>query len=163
MLFGLRIYFLSLFEKKMSNSKQLPPDVEPEEPRNREPGAPAVKGTSRRRSFKNLRREMVDEELSSPAVQRMLIDDIERLEDECEELRVCQQKFHDSDKRCGVLEEKFRSKISLEIMHVTCFLISGSVIGYAASNWTSQPVATLALILGGILAIAGVVAKMIKP
>ena len=35
-----------------------------------------------RRAFSKLRRELTDEELSSPAVQRLLLDDIERLEKE---------------------------------------------------------------------------------
>lgn len=140
------------------------PDVEPED--TLVTGAPIVasKGNSGRKSFSNLRRELSDEELTSAAVQRMLLDELERLDSECEDLRVIRDKYYASDKRVGVLEERFKSKISLEIMHVTCFLLSGSALGYAASNWGSQPtVSMLALIFGGVLAVAGVVAKVVKP
>ncbi|WP_175127813.1 hypothetical protein [Achromobacter piechaudii] len=140
-------------------------DVEPEEPSARETAVPVSKGTSGRKSFSNLRRELSDEELSSPAIQRMLLDEIERLDSECGDLRVSRENFHRCDKRVGILEERFRTKVSLEIMHVTCFLLSGSAFGYAASNWTSPPtiVSVLALIFGGVLAIAGIVAKVVKP
>ena len=139
------------------------PDVEPSEL----PEAAAVvtpKGNSGRRSFSNLRRELTDEELASPSVQRMLLDEIERLDGECGALCSIRDKFHISDKRVGVLEERFKSKVSFEIIHVTCFLISGSSLGYAASNWGTQPaVSYCALFVGGVLAIAGIAAKVVKP
>lgn len=140
------------------------PDIEPEDTPTAGAVAVASKGNSGRRSFSNLRRELTDEELTSAAVQRMLLDEIERLDSECDDLRVTRDKFYACDKRVGVLEERFKARISLEIMHVTCFLLSGSALGYAASNWASQPtVSILALIFGGVLAVAGVVAKVVKP
>lgn len=140
------------------------PDIEPEDTPATGSAVVALKGNSGRRSFSNLRRELTDEELTSVAVQRMLLDEIERLDSECDDLRVTRDKFHACDKRVGVLEERFKAKISLEITHVTCFLLSGSALGYAASNWGSQPtVSMLALIFGGVLAVAGVVAKVVKP
>lgn len=139
------------------------PDVEPSEPSETITAA-TPKGNSGRRSFSNLRRELTDEELTSAAVQRMLLDELERLDRECADLCLIRDRFHTCDKRVGILEERFKSKVSLEIMHVTCFLISGSSLGYAASNWGAQPtVSILALIFGGVLAIAGVVAKVVKP
>ena len=146
----------------LGNKQQ--PDIEPEDTPATGAALVAPKGNSGRRSFSNLRRELTDEELTSAAVQRMLLDEIERLDSECDDLRVTRDKFHACDKRVGVLEERFKAKISLEIMHVTCFLLSGSALGYAASNWGSQPtVSMLALIFGGVLAVAGVVAKVVKP
>ncbi|WP_146222854.1 hypothetical protein [Pantoea sp. AG1095] len=140
------------------------PDVEPSENVAALPATNTPKGNSGRRSFSNLRRELTDDELTSASVQRMLLDELERLDSECDNLRLVREKFHSCDKRVGVLEERFKAKVSLEIMHVTCFLLSGSALGYAASNWGAQPtVSILALIFGGVLAIAGVVAKVVKP
>lgn len=147
----------------MSGGTEQQPDVEPSEP-SETVTAVTPKGNSGRRSFLNLRRELTDEELASPAVQRMLLDELERLDQECEDLRLFRDRFHTCDKLAGILEERFKSKVSLEIMHVTCFLISGSSLGYAASNWGAEPtVSILALIFGGVLAVAGVVAKVVKP
>ena len=146
----------------MSAGTEPQPDVEPSDPS--EVIAAAPKGNSGRRSFSNLRRELTDEELTSAAVQRMLLDELERLDRECADLGLIRERYHTCDKKVGVMEERFKTKVSLEIMHVTCFLISGSALGYAASNWVAQPtVSLLALVLGGVLAIAGVVAKVVKP
>lgn len=140
------------------------PDVEPEDAPAAGASAVVPKANSSRRSFSNLRRELTDEELTSAAVQRMLLDEIERLDGECDDLRATREKFHACDKRVGVLEERFKSKISLEIMHVTCFLLAGSALGYAASNWSSQQnLSIVALTVGVILSIAGIAAKVIKP
>ncbi|HDV5085829.1 TPA: hypothetical protein RI355_002545 [Escherichia coli] len=140
------------------------PDTEPEEPVSVGIPTAVPKGNSGRKSFSNLRRELTDEELSSAAVQRMLLDEIERLDGECNDLRVIRDKFHTSDKLVGVLEEKFKTKIALEIMHVTCFLISGSAFGYATSNWSTQPTAAvLALAFGSALTVGGIAAKVVKP
>lgn len=147
----------------MSDGTGQQPDVEPSDS-SAATVTIAPKGNSGRRSFSNLRRELTDEELTSAAVQRMLLDELERLDRECGDLSSVREKFHTCDKRVGVLEERFKAKVSLEIMHVTCFLISGSALGYGTSNWGAQPtVSLLALIFGGVLAIAGVVAKVIKP
>ena len=154
----------TLGDRLMAEGSKQQPDIEPDDAATPGRAAVAPKGNSGRRSFSNLRRELTDDELSTPAVQRMLLDEIERLDGECDDLRSTRDKYHSSDKRVGVLEERFKTKISLEIMHVVCFLLSGSALGYAASNWASQPtVSMLALIFGGVLAIAGVVAKVVRP
>lgn len=147
----------------MSAGAAQQPDVEPSDP-SEATASVTPKGSYGRRSFSNLRRELTDDELTSAAVQRMLLDELDRLDRECADLSIIRDQFHTCDKRVGVLEERFKTKVSLEIMHVTCFLISGSSLGYAASNWAAQPtVSLLALILGGVLAVAGVVAKVVKP
>jgi len=56
-----------------------------------------------RRAFSKLRRELTDEELSSPAVQRLLIDDIERLEKENGKLSDYQDSYYTADKKAAVL------------------------------------------------------------
>jgi len=58
-----------------------------------EPGEDvSVSKSKGRRAFRNLRRELTDDELASAAVQRMLIDDIERLEVDNGELGEYQDK-----------------------------------------------------------------------
>ena len=64
--------------------------AEPERPDQEPAGGgvrPVISAEKGRRSFAKLRRELSDDELSSPAVQRLLIDDIERLEREVAELK----------------------------------------------------------------------------
>lgn len=140
----------------------LEPDIEPQEVI--QSGSQAVpKGTSGRKSFAKLRRELSDDELASPAVQRMLLDEIERLDIERGELTSFRAKFHDADKRAAILEEKFKGKISIEIIHIACTTIGAAALGYAPSIWEKQPTAWMAAIFGIILILAGLAAKAVKP
>jgi hypothetical protein len=138
------------------------PDFEPQEPIGDQPPL-ATKGTSGRKSFAKLRRELSDDELASPAVQRMLIDEIERLDSERIDLSSFRTKYHDSDKRVGVLEEKFKGKIAIEIIHVACITVGAAALGYAPSIWQNQPTAWMAAIFGLVLVLAGLVARAVKP
>jgi hypothetical protein len=144
----------------MSTEQQ--PDQEPLEPGSGQSPI-AAKGTSGRKSFSKLRRELSDEELASPAVQRMLLDEIERLDSALTDLRQFRERFHATDKQLGALQERFKSKISIEILHITCFAMGGAAIGYATSNWSSQPVGSLFLAFGAVLVVAGIIAKAVKP
>ena len=58
----------------------------------------------------NVRRELSEEELSSPAVQRMLLDELDRLETEAGELKEFKEfkdRFYSADKDAAVLESGF--------------------------------------------------------
>jgi hypothetical protein len=142
-------------------NQDVQPDQEPDEPNDAEIGV--KKGTSGRKSFSKLRRELTDEELASPAVQRMLLDEIERLDDALVAHFQYRNKFHACDKQLGMLQEKFKSKISVEIIHAACIAVGGAAVGYGTSNWGVQPAGWLALVFGAVLLIAGVVARAVKP
>ncbi|WP_429124130.1 hypothetical protein [Aeromonas allosaccharophila] len=141
----------------------LEPDIEPQEAA-LEQMQPVAKGNSGRKSFSKLRRELSDDELSSPAVQRMLIDEIERLDADRVELISFRGKFHDSDKKVAVLDEKFKAKISIEIIHIGCITVGAAMLGYAPTIWaTQQSTAIMGIVFGLVLIIAALVAKAVKP
>jgi len=49
-------------------------------------------------------------------VQKLLLEDLERAEAECETLEGYVERYHDADKRAAVLEEKVQAVTALEIM-----------------------------------------------
>ena len=130
------------------------PDIEPEDTGNRSDKTPTKKSGSRR-SLNNLRRELSDDELKSPAVQKLLIDDIERLEREEERARDLSEKYHASDKKSGILEEKLTTARSTEVLHIACITIGGVALGAASNTWILGAI-------GGVLIVAGIIAKAIK-
>jgi hypothetical protein len=136
-------------------------DVEPEEPLGLRPSE-SVKPKSGRRSFSKLPRELSEKELTSPAVQKMLVDEIERLEAECDDFSSYRPKFHDADKRAAVLEEKFKGKISADILQTGCLTVGAAALGYAPSISTEQPSAWMVAIFGVVLLVAGIAAKAVK-
>jgi hypothetical protein len=115
-----------------------------------------------RRAFTNVRRELSDEELSSPAVQRMLIDDIERIEKEKNELSEYQVKFHEADKKSAILEEKVKSSVSQEVIFSVCLTVGSAALGYAPSVWSTQPTGWISIVFGVVLIIGGIASKVVK-
>lgn len=138
-----------------------PPDQEP-------PGAPAVpepqptKSKSQRKAFSSLRRELTDKELSSPAVQRLLLDEIDRLEEDNTELAGYRGRFYEADKKAAILEQRNSIRVAQEIVSLSCITIGGAALGYAPSVWGSQPSGFIALGFGVVLVICGIVAKAVK-
>jgi hypothetical protein len=147
----------------MNDHRTDPPDQEPEEPPSGGQQQEALKPKSGRRSFSKLPRELSEKELASPAVQKMLVDEIERLELECSELSSFRPKFHEADKRVGVLEERFKTRISIEIIHVGCMVTGAAALGFAPSIWANQPTAWMLTMFGLVLVLAGLLAKAVKP
>jgi hypothetical protein len=74
------------------------------------------------RALSRLKRELSDDELSSWGVQKLLLDYLERAGEENAELKPFREKYHQADKRLGVLEEKLKSNTAVEI------LSSGSLV-----------------------------------
>lgn len=52
-----------------------------------------------RQSFKKVRRELTEEELSTTGAQRLILDEIDRLEEENNFLKGIQSKYHEADKK----------------------------------------------------------------
>lgn len=123
-----------------------------------------AKAKARRKALSNLRRELSDQELTSPAVQKLLLDEIDRLEEDNTELVGYRGRFYESDKRAAVLEQKSRVSVAYEIISLSCITVGGAAIGYAPSAWTveQQPSGYMFLVFGIVLVIGGVVAKAVK-
>lgn len=139
-----------------------PPDQEP-------PGAasagepPQAKPRTGRRATSTIRRELSDKDMTNPAVAKLLLDDVERLEQRVDDLTSVQAQFHAADKSAAVLEHKLNASKSEEIVFGVCTTLAGAALGFAPSVW-SQANATGPLILaaGVILLICAVIAKAVK-
>jgi len=114
------------------------------------------------RALSNVKRELSDEELSSPGVQKMLLNELERLWRENEELSGYRNEFHEADKKVSVLEEKLKRNIALEIVSLSCIAIGAAALVYAPVAWDHQPNGWIAVVFGGLATIAGVGAKAVE-
>jgi hypothetical protein len=120
---------------------------------------PASKG---RQSFSKLRRALSDEELASRAVQRMLVDEIERLETVVGDLGEFRKKYHEADRKCAVLEEKNNIAKDHEILYSVCLTLGAAAIGFARTFWGQQPAGYIFITLGLLLIVGGVASKVAK-
>lgn len=126
-------------------------------------GGTPISHSKGRRAFNNLRRELTDEELSSPAVQRLLIDDIERLEKENGKLIDYQDLFYKADKKSAVLDEKLKTNVAQEVVFGVCLTVGAAFLGFTPSLWVlDKSHGWISLALGFVLIIGGVVSKVVK-
>ncbi len=144
----------------MATVPELPDTEPPTSPKEAEPEQP--KGKSKRKAFASLRRELNDKELSSPAVQKLLLDEIDRLEDNNIELCGFRGRFYDADKRAAILEEKSKIRVSNEVVSTACITVGAAALGYAPAVWASQPTGFICIVFGLLLVILGIVAKAVK-
>jgi hypothetical protein len=116
-----------------------------------------------RRALSRLKRELTDEELSSPGVQKLLLDALEQAVEENGELRCFRDKYYESDKQNGVLREKFKTHVAVEALSLGSLSIGAAAIVYAPIAWPHQPDGWVSLGFGIALTIVGVVAKVVRP
>ena len=122
----------------------------------------ATPATGRRQALRDLRRQLTDEELASPGVQKLLLDDLQRADSECDLLSGYVTRFHDADKRAAVLDERLRTQTALEVAFGVGVGLGGAIMGLAPGLWTTPPYGTLAFAVGLLLMLGAIVARVIK-
>jgi hypothetical protein len=139
-----------------------PPDQEP-------PGVtsavepPQIKPRSGRKATASLRRELSDKDMTNPAVAKLLLDDVERLEKQVNELYNVQAQYNDADKRAAVLEQKLNASRSQEIVFASCTTLAGTALGFAPSVWSEHnATGPIALSAAVILLITAFFARAVK-
>ncbi len=115
-----------------------------------------------RKALAQLKRELSDEELATPGVQKMLVEELERVEEENLDLRGFQQKFYEQATQVAVLREKLKSWTCSEIISTACIAVGAAALVYVPEAWKTQPNGWISLIFGALLTIAGIVAKAVR-
>ena len=113
-------------------------------------------------AFRRIPRELTEEDLANPAVLKLLVGNLDRLETEKEEYRIYMERFHEADKKVAVLEEKGKTKLTLEILSGTCLAFGGLAIGQINALWLPSPLTWIVGILGAGLLGGGIYAKKVK-
>lgn len=111
--------------------------------------------------YSKLRRELSDDELSNPAVQKLLISEIDKLEIRVAELEICEKEFYEVDKAKAVLEEKMKTHSSQEILYSFCLSIGSAIMGLSSLVKLNET-GWIFLLVGGLLIIGGILSKFVK-
>lgn len=125
---------------------------------------PTIPPTGKRQAFRDIRRQLTNEDLASPGVQKLLLDELEQAEADCEVLQGYVGRYHEADKSAAVLEEKLKTANVIEIMFGVGVGIGGAVIGLAPLFWTEaeQPKGYIALGVGLLLSLGATIARVVK-
>jgi serine phosphatase RsbU (regulator of sigma subunit) len=114
------------------------------------------------RALSRLKRELTDEELATPGVTKMLLEELERRRDENSELQSFRDRFYNADKELSIANEKLKNNFSGEIISTACLAVGAAALVYAPVVWDEQPSGWIALIFGAVLTLGGIAAKAVR-
>jgi hypothetical protein len=111
--------------------------------------------------YSRIRREISEDDLSSPAVQRILLGEVDKLQSQVNDLEVIETQFHVVDKKSAVLEEKLKAVNSQEVLYSLCLTIGAAVIGLSSMIW-EKGYGWIAITIGSLLLVGGIVSRVMK-
>lgn len=112
-----------------------------------------------RKTFSRIALELSPEELATPGVQKMLVEELGRYQMTISELEQLRSQFHQKDKELAVEKEKSNKNLGVEIISSGCLAAGAAVLGYAPSLTSLPSAGYIALAFGLVLTAIGVVAK----
>ena len=111
--------------------------------------------------YSQIRREISEKDLESPAVQRLLLGEVDRLKYQVEKLEAVERQFHLIDKKCSVQEEKIKALMSQEVLYGFCLTVGAAIMGLSSLVW-EKGAGWSAIFIGLALIIGAVLSKVIK-
>jgi len=142
----------------MDELQKLDRDVSP---RQEETAAtPAPRKT--RQAYSKVRRELNEEELLNPAVHRLLVNELDRMEEEVADHRHFRDDFYKCDKECAVLRGARTQHLAVQIVKDVCFVTGGALAGIGPSLWHSPPYGLVVVLVAFVLIICGIVCRIIE-
>jgi hypothetical protein len=135
------------------------PSEEPKPP----PLDSSVPSSGRRAAFRDVRRQLTDEELKSPVVQKLLLDMLQEADDERESLRSYVSGFHNADKTAAVLQEQLKTHTAIEVFFGVGVGMGGAIIGLAPFLWGAKTeFGVITGIIGLGLIIGATIGRVVK-
>lgn len=122
--------------------------------------------------YSNLKREISEEDLKTPAVQRILLSEVDKLENKVYELENLlneknyefshlKELFHNKDKEKDILDEKFKTSTSQEVLYSFCIAAGSAIIGFSKVVW-DLGYGQIFIVVGLFLIIGGIISKAVK-
>lgn len=147
------------------NEETLPKDVGTSSPNQMTPTIPIS-------PYSNIQRSITEEDLKSPAVQRILLSEVDKLENKnlvlenllnnnVKSLSDLNDKFHAVDKEKSILDEKLKTNKAQEVLYSFCLTSGSIIIGLAKTVWENG-LGGIFLGIGFFLIIGGLITKVIK-
>lgn len=110
-------------------------------------------------AYQKLKRDLTEEEIT-PGALKLMLNDIDRLNDEKLKLEQFRTDFHRADKEKAILEEKVKTKLSKEILYSLTITLGATLIGMTPSIWDlSTKYGIIVLAMGVVLLFGGFISK----
>lgn len=116
-------------------------------------------------AFDKIHRELTDDELKNPIVQKWLISEVDKLHSCENKLSALQKDYHKLDKENAVLKTKSEGSLISEILSCTMFAIGPAMLGLTPSllqNGKMWYMSWIILVLGIVLLLGAIIAKTLN-
>ena len=114
-----------------------------------------------RKTFSRIKIELSDDELASPGVQKMIVEELGRSQETIVTMEGYRERYYKADKELAVEREKNKKILALEIISGGCLAAGAAAFGYAPSLTHLPMAGWIAVAFAVILTVIGVVAKAI--
>lgn len=122
--------------------------------------APLVVPATGRAAFRHLKRELSDEDLNDAGARKLILEMLFTAETDREEYKAYVVKYWELAVRVGVLTERLRSDKTNETLFTVGVGVGGAIVGLAATFWTQQPTGWISLVVGFVLILGSVFARI---
>ena len=114
-------------------------------------------------AFREIRRELTEEDLKHPGVQKLILDRLDAALAQCALLSSFESRYYDRDKRVAVLEEKDKKRLALDIAWTVGVSVGLAFVALAPVVWGAEPtwVGRVFLAVGLILIIGGIAVRVV--
>jgi hypothetical protein len=145
----------------LGTSEQSPPL--PSGRRESTPPESVVPASGKRSAFRDVRRQLTDDELKNSGVQKLLLDMLQESDDERERLTSYVDRFHDADKVAAVLREEVKTHTKIEVFFGVGVGLGGTIIGLSPFFWGIKIEYGIITAFVGFLAMIGsTIGKLVK-
>ena len=117
----------------------------------------------RRNALKDIRRQLTEDELANPGVQKLLIEMLEEADDVRQSLLEFENRFYESDKKAAILSEQLKNNTRIEVFFGVGIGLGCSIIGLTPFFMEINHVhGYITLALGVCITIGSVVGRVKK-
>jgi hypothetical protein len=129
-------------------------------------GPPPQTPATGRLALRNITRQLTEADLGTPGVQKLLVDLLERSDEENISLRNYMDLFHAKDKEAAILAADLRTNRALEIFFAAGLAFGGIIAGLAGYFWAKKEpdhiAGTIALVVGVGMLVASIFARLVN-
>lgn len=110
--------------------------------------------------YAKVQRLLSEDDMSSPAVQKLLLNENDRMSREIERLNSVEEKFHIRDKEAAILEEKLKKSTGDDVLYTLCEAGGSALVGVSTGFWNDK--GWIFLILGCVFIVGGIFFKIVR-
>lgn len=115
-----------------NRDKDTLPDEEAE-PEEGQPRNEYLSAQKQQRSYDGISRKISENDLTNPAVGKIILDSLDQCEEENKELKLIVNKFHSVDKEAAVMREQLKASKTIEKMRNVLLSTGSCLIGLSPS------------------------------